>query len=602
MGARTQTLHPSIKIKPLKTSPADDLIDRVQYPLALEALKDAKAIVESNGSSIEGPAEEAIFALLNTLEDGLHGRLPNSFFLSSIDPGIGKTLSVSCLLKAWKGSGFTPAVGVLIAVSRLDEISTYAQQAALAPEDFAVLTRSEQHNALGSASQGAAAILFTTQQMIGKRAKSGRVLSEFFYKGEPRALRIWDESMVPEEALTVRIDDLGQLASPLRHKAPEFVQGVQDFQAALWALEDGGEITVPEDITTKAPKAGIPDRLAPIIEGLAQIAGKTVQAADVGHGDMFLLGASTPLPDDFTPAVILDASGRVRPTYALWDEHRGNLIRLPAAVNDYKDLAVRLWQRGSGKVSMGRSGVQSEIAGAIAAAITAQDDDNAEWLIVSYKDHSGIVEDLRATLPNPQRLKGITWGRHAGTNAFADIRNVVLVGQMTYRPIDYKALACAASGLSVAAVEDRVDLEAVRWGEFQHHLLQALCRASVRRSRNGIAGACRAWVIATPSVQTEQRLRDTFPGCRLNEWDPRPPAVPQRVQDAIAYIQAQVAAGASDVRKKDLRKHLVIENVSNFKRDILDDASFVEALRDVGMRQGHHGFVRQAAFEPHGGA
>ncbi|PNU05094.1 hypothetical protein A8V01_04535 [Novosphingobium guangzhouense] len=391
-------------------------MDRVQHPLALKALEDAKNIVSMNGSNINGPSHEAISGLLSTLEDGLHGTLSDSFFLSSIDPGIGKTLSVSCFLKAWKSSGFTPAVGVLVAVSRLEEIETYVQQAALAPEDFAVLTSSAPHNALGSAPQGSAPVLFTTQQMIQKRAKSGRVLSEFHYKSESRALRIWDESMVPEDTLTVRVDDLGQLASPLRHKAPEFVQGVQDLQAALWALEDGGEITVPEGIAEKAPKAGLTDRLASIVDGLAQMAGKTVQAADVGHGDMYLLGASTPLPDDFTPAVILDASGRVRPTYALWEEHRGNLVRLPAAVNDYRDLEVGLWQRGSGKASLGRSGVQAEITAAIASAIKAGDD-NAEWLVISYKEHSGIVEDLRASLPNPQRLKGLTWGRHAATNA-----------------------------------------------------------------------------------------------------------------------------------------------------------------------------------------
>jgi hypothetical protein len=573
----------------------------VHYPLAEEALSDAKAVLAEKGSCLEGAALDAISALLRTLEDGLHGRLSDNFFLASIDPGIGKTLSGSRFLKAWKDAGFTPQVGVLIAVSRRDEINTYIIQSCLAPEDFAVLTRDEALNALGTARPASAPVLFTTQQMIGSRTKTGRPLaslSEFHFRGEPRVLRIWDETMMPEEPLTVRVDDLGLLASPLRHTAPEFIQAVQQLQQELWGLSAGSEITVPDDITAKAPKKGVSDRTAEIVGCLSCVAGKTVQIADTGHGDRYLVGGSVPLPHDFTPAVILDASGRVRPTYRLWEEHRGDLIRLPVAVNDYRRLDLHLWQRGTGKGTMNRAGVQQEIAEALAKVIEGEND-KAEWLIVHYKGYGGIVDELKARVPNSRRINTLTWGRHHGTNAFADVHNVIVIGQLTYRPIDYQALACAASGLPVATVEAEIDLEDLRWGEFQHHLLQALCRASVRRSQNGIAGACRAWVISTPSAQTEQRVRETFPGCRFVNWDPVTPEVSQRVQQAITFMHRRLGEGATEIGKAEMRAHLGMTNANNFKRDVVGLPAFQDALRDAGLRDETRKFVPRQTSAPY---
>lgn len=48
----------------MKTSTNNPGMDRVQHPLALKALEDAKAIVTMNGSNINGLSHEAISGLL----------------------------------------------------------------------------------------------------------------------------------------------------------------------------------------------------------------------------------------------------------------------------------------------------------------------------------------------------------------------------------------------------------------------------------------------------------------------------------------------------------------------------------------------------------
>jgi hypothetical protein len=77
--------------------------------LAEAALIDLEATLSAYGSSWSPQARTALSALLKTLEAGLTGELPPSYYLSSIDPGTGKTLAVSKFLKAWKASCQPPA-------------------------------------------------------------------------------------------------------------------------------------------------------------------------------------------------------------------------------------------------------------------------------------------------------------------------------------------------------------------------------------------------------------------------------------------------------------------------------------------------------------
>jgi hypothetical protein len=356
-------------------------------------------------------------------------------------------------------------------------------------------------------------------------------------------------------------------------------------------------VQVPEELGDPVPWRGAGTQPPKALAGLAALSGGSALMLDAGNQGRALVGVGPSLPDDFAPVVILDASGRVRPTYEVWEQHRGNLRRLPAANNDYRRLHVHLWQRGSGKVTMAKAAARSEVVNAIAEVINK--DAKSRWLIVHFKERDDIIHELRLAVEHDadRRIVPLTWGRHDATNDFADISDVAILGQLTYGDMGVHALACAAAGLPPTETK-RIDETDFQWGEFQHHLLQALSRASVRKSQNGLAGWCRALVIATPSKQTSQRVRDTFPNCTVLDWEPVPDPVPADVAKAVAYILGRFAdLTVFRVSKAEVIKHLAVRRPAMFSRDLIQNKHFEDFLDREHIRVTPRSFERHR-FEP----
>jgi len=570
--------------------------------LSHQALNDLETTLSSFGSSLSPSGRTALQALLESLEAGLHGILPPSYYLSAIDPGTGKSLAVASFLKAWKARGFLPDSSVLVGVSSLAEIDSYLQNAGLSREEVGVLTGDEPRNALGApkAAHGDTRVLFTTQQMIQSRTR-GRLLADaadFHYRGKPRSLRIWDESLTLGEAVTLRVDDLGLLASPLRQRNPAFVEAVKAFQRFLWDASAGQAIQVPNEFDTPVKGAErLPADALETLGRLKKLTGQEVRLVDGSNGDIQLSGAFPALPADFAPAVILDASGRVRSTYKIWEERLGTLTRLPAAASDYRNLDLNLWPRGSGKQSMAIPSVRAEVVRAMADVIN---DDDEDWLVIHYKDQPAIFRELTALVEHraDERLHPLTWGQHHGTNRFAGIRNIMIVGQLTYGEAAYRSKASAAVGGGAVNLSagDLVELEG---GEFSHHLLQALCRASVRSGQGGVAGACRAYVVANPLIATPERLHVIFPGSRLGEWRPAlTTGARGHAGGLIAYLAGRFAAQPdSVVPKSDARKALGLSTPAFAK--LLHHPAVADFMAGHRVITDHRSFEsHKARFDP----
>lgn len=510
--------------------------------------------LEDIGSSLQGQGLEAIQALLEALEDGLTGSLPKAYHLSAIDPGVGKTLSVAAFLRTWKAHGFNPASSVLIGVSRLEEVRAYLRESELEHDDVAVLTSVEDLNVLGVPQEdyGTARVMFTTQQMIERRTR-GRTfaeVTEFHFDGRPRALRIWDESLVPAQSLVVGVDELARLPGVLNRKAPELAKVARSLLNSVLTAEDGARIVIPRELghLPRPPATG--STVSDTWGNVGRLAGQEVVAIHHNTGNTQLAGSSPPLPEDFAPVVILDASGRVRSTYEVWERELGTLKRLPAAANDYDRLRVHLWERPVGQSSFQLPGTLIEVVDAVAEAIN-DDPTTDHWLVVSYKRHP-IEEALCAAVNEDARLRlhFLTWGMHHGTNDFRHCRKIVLIGHLNYGPAGYTALASAAGHLAPqdpqAAERDLKD------GEYRHGYLQALARASVRLSRNGEAGVCTAYVIASPAVGAEELLSETFPGCTVEPWQPSLEKTQGLAAGLIALLEKAAYDRLPSVTKREL--------------------------------------------------
>lgn len=569
-------------------------------PIADQALEQLTTTLEGFGSGLEGDSRLAIKALLRALEGGLRGELEPAYHLSAIDPGIGKTLAVATFLKVWKKRGFTPSSSVLIGVSRLDEIQTYLSHAGLIHEDIAVLTSDSAVNAIGvtEAYHHQARVMFTTQQMIVSRTK-GKTFEEaieFNYQDSPRVLRIWDESLTLAVPLTLRLDDLGLIPPLLRRSYPDLVNEVRHCQQDFWDVQDGDRVTVSPKLAARIPSKGLgKGQVDKVLTTLKQLGGREAAVVDVGEGDMILAGSAEPFPSDFGPVIILDASGRVRSTYRFWEEALGTLRRLPAAANDYRRLRVHLWERKVGKVAFEESATREDVVAAVAGLIN--DAGSAgDWLIITYKDDLKAAETAlrQAVAPgSDKRLHFLTWGRHHGTNAFAHCANVVIIGQVTYGKADYHALTSAACGGQTVPEGAVSKLKA---GEYRHHLLQALTRASVRRSVNGVAGVCTAYIVTSPGNGASEAIHETFPGCTVEPWCPPQAQATGHAGRLIDLLTAKGLAGADTVTKAALRETLGL-SAPNFAK-LLNHPTVKAHMDRTHLRTGRTTIFGWVRFDP----
>ena len=539
---------------------------------------------------------------METCEKALTGDLPPAYYLASVDPGHGKTLALAEFLKAWRQRGFPGQGGALIGVSRLDEIKTYIEAADLEPDQFGVLTSTDEMNALGvsKSKQAGVPILFTTQQMILSRTKGKlfRDASEFHFQGQPRALRIWDESLIPARTLSISRDDLGKLMS-LRLRNPGYGEAIDGLMGVMASGDEGTIVSVPVTFASRPSLArstlgkSEAGELENLTGTLAALAGKSAILISEGGLGWALVSTNEGLPSDFAPVIIADASGRVRATYAAWERHGGNLVRLPEAVSDYRNLDVRLWQHKSGKLAMEDPVTRDEIIQGIADAIN--EDNGGDWLVIHYKQDENFLDDLKTRVANePDRVRSLHWGNHHGTNSFRDVRNVVLVGLITYRRSGYLALGLA-SGVPMNQLSD-TDAE-MRDGERAHHYLQAACRGAVRKVAHGVAGDMRLFLVAARSLTIKDLLWRTFPGCSISDWNTEN-NLNGKVKLAADYLLERFSDPlVMRVRKREVREAAGIERTATFASHVMRNADFRSFLNGQWIDEVGQSFERVQPFE-----
>jgi hypothetical protein len=188
--------------------------------------------------------------------------------------------------------------------------------------------------------------------MIEKRCEGRQFtkVKSFHFQGKPRAVRIWDEAILPGQTLTVSRDKLGYLFDPLRGRYPALIEDVEDLFSGLKNVESGSKICLPDlaevhgvDLNQALELVSDRPERKLAVEALWFLFGKHVTARrDGAHGNTMLDYKDT-LPDDLKPLLALDASARVRYVYRCWEKGRGGIIRLPSAKKHYDNLDIHVW-------------------------------------------------------------------------------------------------------------------------------------------------------------------------------------------------------------------------------------------------------------------
>jgi len=523
------------------------------------------------------------------------GSCPPAIYLSSLDPGVGKTTTVICFLRTLLASTLHADVGALVCVRRKDQIEAIVKEAHLNAADYAVLTADDQLNALGCGSPHAARVLFTTHAMIEKRCegRSFPKVAAFHFRGQPRAVRIWDEAILPGQALTISRDALGFLFAPLRGRHPALAEDIEKLFTRLKDVADGSSICLPDlaevhevDLNQALALVGERPEQELAIEVLWFLFGKHVTVRRDGAFGETMLDYKDTLPDDIKPLLALDASARVRTAYDCWERGRGGIERLPSAKKRYDALDIHVWNRGGGKSAFRRDG--KLLVEAIVSTVMTRPDE--EWLIVHHKTgiNMDFEEEVRSRLPpfNPT-VHFIHWGAHDATNEFAHVPNIILAGTLFMRQSHYEALGRLASGhpSSRGRYDDRQTRQ-VTLGEHRHMVLQALCRGAVRKSDGDGCPPARAYIIASPRSGISLELREIFPGASIRAWTPIKKTLSGRVADAFNFISRRLRLEPwSTVTFREVMEQINWKDVKDFKRSIRRHPDFVETLAAEGIQE-----------------
>lgn len=561
----------------------------------------------------------ALEDIAGTLESMANGKLDRLVYLSSVDPGVGKTQTIIHFTRTLMSSPVHTDVGVIICLGCLQEIGNIVDEMDLDDDDFAVMVSDTKENrklnAMGNPQKGDARVLFTTQQMLESRSKGRRFsdVAEFHYHGRPRQVRIWDEAMLPGRTLCVNVSLIEAMTHVVVRDYPRLHNAIDELIRRARSTEDRGFVDVPnfeQECDVDLNRAlGIFGDEKPVIQSAVNdlwlLSGKTVAVRRAGNNNTVLDYDDT-LPDDLAPVLVTDASGRVRQTYPHWSQGRGNLVELRHARKDYDNLTVRIWRRGGSKSAWKEN--WSILLEGIAATIETKPDE--QWLVVRHKPSRTVVDVarvLRERLPDAvfRNVRFIHWGDHSASNDYRDIKNVILAGTLFYEPSYYEATGRLSRGMRSDEPLDPDHYRQIEAGEHAHLILQAACRGAVRKSDGAGCCPCDLYVIASPKSGIPSMLEGAtiFPNCKVIDWSPVAKNLKGKALEAFEYVVPRLTHDGAEMGIPQVREAIDCDK-DNFNKRVLGDPDFEGALAQIGIyldkKKGRSGsrFVKMGPVDP----
>ena len=495
-------------------------------------IKNLEAFFESNNHSPSEDHWRGIRHIAKVIEYMANGSLASNFYISFLPPGMGKTSTLVETVKELGNSDYKDQ-GVIIFLFRLEEIDTLVGRMGLAETDYSVITSDPVLNAKGNQHKDRARVLFTTQQQLEVRSRTGTRYTDikaFYYRGKPRSVKIWDEATSPSVTITLNIFDLSDMWGTLhRNGLAELKTELEALYAQLGTTLTGNFVQIPDiekyNVGVDEAMSWFNDDKKHAVEALWSLSGRTCRVRKDQYGNN-ALDYDDLLPDDLAPMLILDASGGLRNTYKLWFKGRRNLEFLHSPQKSYEGLTIHHWDRGAGKQSQTKD--FESIVDGVVRTINETIPTAEEVLVIHFKKSKYIkdyeTEIRKRIVDNPERVKFCNWGRHTATNDYRDIKYVILAGVMQYNTAQYEAAGRGAKGIAKDEELSEDEYNQTRLGEVAHHVLQAACRGYVR---NAVAGkcpeGCHLYIIFSTSERTglpQSILNWIFPDANIENWKP----------------------------------------------------------------------------------
>jgi hypothetical protein len=539
-----------------------------------------------------GKLRVGLKAIQKTLTAMLDGTSKRHYFLSSLDPGVGKSSAIIDWITEYMNmykDGQCPD-GVVICLERKSEIERYVKDSKLDHASFGVLVGNDEPelNALGvgDGNQQKAVVLFTTQEQIRRRTKGCSIddVEVFSYNGKPRRVKVWDESLMIGKGIVLNPLAIGATFLPLSRVSKEHVSAAEELMTVLKACV-GESIILP--VLPELPRDFLVNlrdsRERDLIDMIWKLSGLTVKIKKEGEYNIVIDCLKT-LPCNFPPCLVLDASRRLKKTYDIQHSRFGNVVDLPTGEKSYRNLTVNVWDRSAGK------GIYKELSEIMPDIVDVIKERNGEeFMFLMHKDY---VEDVKYELRkrllevDQDLFKYCTWKQHTATNDFKDIHNVIMLAPLECPDSVYEAETKAA-GLMTAdsgIVPPQDLVNEVKLGEMCSDILQGFTRSAIRQSEGDTCPPCRVWMIAHPSRGLRRELPKIFPDCVVMDWKTKGFKLTRKQQEIFDLIKATketLAAGTQSFPATPVRNALRMIS-AQFKR-ALEHPSLKKALDSIGL-------------------
>ena len=268
---------------------------------------------------------QALEDLLACLDDMATGSAKQTVYLSSLDPGLGKTTALKCYLDQLLMQHLPPysEVGCLICLNTLDEVERLIDDVAIPKDMLGVWTSRDDLNQRGRSDRENARVLITTHARVLKETTHAELwmTESLFFNGQVRQLRVWDEEFLPGSPISLSVNDVLATLNRIQTVSVDLRNMIKVAFDEIDSLPDRSVYEIPDymretgtslsallrTIAHQRGRSSIANEIEGSMEALSVISGRRVIVRRDNPGGNACVDYIDSIPQDLAPILVLDA-------------------------------------------------------------------------------------------------------------------------------------------------------------------------------------------------------------------------------------------------------------------------------------------------------
>ncbi|OWT61873.1 hypothetical protein [Candidimonas nitroreducens] len=408
------------------------------------------------------------------------------------------------------------------------------------------------------------------------------------YRGQPRSLTIWDESLIATRAHAIPVADIQAAAALAPQYAPALVPYLAKVAAVATVELDAlradperhpqvfADVLSPGELDAlRAALEGVHGSNSYIrairdtTEGLLSLLDSRVSVVETGSGKAGdgVLRCDVLVSPALQNIAILDASHAIRLLTRADPSIVDRTSPEMRAYRRYDNVTLRLINMPTGNRRMAASPAASlPAAREIARAIAAAPADDCVLIFTFKRSLSHLQRNLekigvdlsrQITVDGKQRprIQFLTWGQETSRNDMRHCRLVIMAGVLRRDALDLAASLTAQQQAAQPRRNARTEVAEVIIAEQAHCVLQGIHRAACRMSdADGQAGRTDTLILSADTGGFRAVLEEAMPGARWVTSEPMDKQAGESKTDTAAHaILGYLAGLAENITKVSTR-------------------------------------------------